>query len=345
MRKTSKRSPRAFTRTIRSKKRVVAEWIFGVLSFLYFLFYWENNWIQTSRYDFADRRVPEALDGLKIVQVSDLHGKSFGRDNCRLLKRIRAERPDLIAVTGDLIDERSPFLEFARETICALSDIAPTFYVTGNHEGQFVEPFRAEAWEAVAEGGAFMADDALYAIVRNDRGVLEFSRLSNDPDTAPARPNDGAAEGTERPANAILLAGIPDPESIIASGLRDKQERYRKTKEVVSEHIRRLKDGLESNDKRLFVLLSHRPEQIETYDEERVDLVFSGHAHGGQFRIPGLLPNGLNAPHQGFFPKYTNGMIRKGKTVEIVSRGLGPSVIPTRFGNRPNLVVCTLHSR
>ena len=90
------------------------------------------------------------------------------------------------------------------------------------------------------------------------------------------------------------------------------------------------------------LLLSHRPEFLTLYSKYGFDLVFSGHAHGGQICVPGLLPNGLNAPGQGWFPKYTRGAHKLGETTMIVSRGLGPSVIPTRLFNRPELVVCVL---
>ena len=89
------------------------------------------------------------------------------------------------------------------------------------------------------------------------------------------------------------------------------------------------------------ILLSHRPELFETYVKENLDLVFSGHAHGGQFVIP-VLRQGIFAPHQGFFPKYTEGMHEKDGTVMIVSRGLGNSGFPIRIFNRPELIEVTL---
>ena len=88
-------------------------------------------------------------------------------------------------------------------------------------------------------------------------------------------------------------------------------------------------------------MLSHRPELFDLYVDTGVDLVFSGHAHGGQFRIPFV--GGLFAPDQGLFPKYDAGRFDHGDTTLIVSRGLGASVIPLRMNNRPELVVVTLH--
>ena len=90
------------------------------------------------------------------------------------------------------------------------------------------------------------------------------------------------------------------------------------------------------------ILLSHRPELFDTYVDSGVDLVFSGHAHGGQFRIP--LVGGLVAPNQGFFPKYDAGQFNRENTTMIVSRGVGNSIIPVRFNNRPEIIVVTLNA-
>ncbi|MFQ7260015.1 MAG: metallophosphoesterase, partial [Christensenellales bacterium] len=88
------------------------------------------------------------------------------------------------------------------------------------------------------------------------------------------------------------------------------------------------------------ILLSHRPELFELYSEYEINLVFSGHAHGGQFRLPFI--GGLIAPNQGLFPKYDSGLYTEETTSMIVSRGIGNSIIPIRINNRPNLVFAEL---
>ena len=88
------------------------------------------------------------------------------------------------------------------------------------------------------------------------------------------------------------------------------------------------------------VLLSHRPELFDVYVSGNVALVLSGHAHGGQFRLPYL--GGLVAPNQGLFPEYDAGMYVRGNTTMIVSRGIGNSLFPFRINNRPEVLIIQL---
>ncbi len=97
------------------------------------------------------------------------------------------------------------------------------------------------------------------------------------------------------------------------------------------------------DESRYTILLSHRPELFETYLDSGIDLVFSGHAHGGQFRLPFI--GGLVAPNQGLFPKYDSGLYTDGGTSMVVSRGIGNSIIPFRFHNCPEIVLVELNTR
>ncbi|MFS0574902.1 metallophosphoesterase [Sporosarcina sp. 179-K 3D1 HS] len=90
------------------------------------------------------------------------------------------------------------------------------------------------------------------------------------------------------------------------------------------------------------ILLSHRPEQFEQYVKADVDLTFSGHAHGGQIRIPGI--GGLLSPGQGWFPRYTSGIHEQDGSLMVISRGLGNSIVPLRLFNQPEIVVVTLRT-
>lgn len=123
----------------------------------------------------------------------------------------------------------------------------------------------------------------------------------------------------------IALCGIPDPYVMVFSGAPDTEEQ--------------LRQALEDVDSADFtVLLAHRPELLAKYAQFPLDLVVSGHAHGGQVRIPGVL-NGLYAPNQGWFPKLAGGAYTQDGTTLIVSRGLAVRTRLPRIFNRPEVVL------
>lgn len=124
----------------------------------------------------------------------------------------------------------------------------------------------------------------------------------------------------------INIGGIDDPDA----------QKYTNTSETV---ISQLNHVTEQQDSNYTILLSHRPELIETYMRYSFDLILVGHAHGGQWRIP-LILNGLLAPNQGLFPKYAGGLYEFEKTKMIVSRGLArESTRVPRIYNRPEVVI------
>lgn len=123
----------------------------------------------------------------------------------------------------------------------------------------------------------------------------------------------------------IALCGVPDPYEMVFSGAPDTEEQ--------------LRQALEDVDSADFtVLLAHRPEMLAKYAQFPLDLVVSGHAHGGQVRIPGVL-NGLYAPNQGWFPKLAGGAYTQDGTTLIVSRGLAVRTRLPRIFNRPEVVL------
>ena len=130
---------------------------------------------------------------------------------------------------------------------------------------------------------------------------------------------------------SINIVGIDDPDFAHEFGVEDS---------VIAASFL---EGIEYDKGNYTVLLSHRPELIDAYSQAGVDLVFSGHAHGGQIRLPFV--GGLIAPDQGLLPEYTSGAYEKGDTVMVVSRGIGNSIFPFRINNRPELVSVTLKSR
>lgn len=141
---------------------------------------------------------------------------------------------------------------------------------------------------------------------------------------------NGNAGTLEINGQKINLCGVPDPD---IDSFTDTAVSWEQMLQALS--------GIHQNGY-YTILLSHRPERIESYLNYDFDLILSGHAHGGQWRIPGIL-NGLFAPNQGLFPKYAGGEYRFQETTMIVSRGLARESTPLpRIFNRPELVIVDL---
>ena len=126
----------------------------------------------------------------------------------------------------------------------------------------------------------------------------------------------------------VLVYGIDDPYFVT--------ENDRESKEIIRSSL----SGITPDSSKYTILLSHRPEAFEAYAESGFGLVFTGHAHGGQFRFPGI--GGIFAPGQGLLPEYDAGEFQSGSTTMIVSRGIGNSIMPLRIGNPPEIIVTDL---
>ncbi|MFQ9977306.1 metallophosphoesterase [Clostridium cadaveris] len=259
--------------------------------------FWQNNSIVISNYTHRSRKIPSAFHGYKVLHISDLHNKMFGKNQDYLIKKIKASSPDIIVITGDLIDRRRFDLDTAMCFINKAVDIAPIYYVSGNHEAWSGKYDQIK--QSLKDAGVLILDDTSLELLKGE--------------------------------NSIQLLGLSDPDFLTSNYLDGTN-----TKKLELQ----LKQW--SNDINYKILLSHRPELFSLYIENNIDLIFSGHAHGGQIRLPFL--GGLIAPDQGFFPKYTSGPYKNGNTTMFVSRGLGNSIFPFRVFNRPEIVVVTLKS-
>lgn len=259
---------------------------------------WGNQALMVNTYRITSSNLPEAFDGFRIAQISDLHNCQMGKNNEKLLSMLRAEAPDIIVITGDMIDSRQTDVDIALHLAGELVMIAPCYYVSGNHEA------RVSEYDSLKAG-----------LVELGVTVLENAKVT-----------------IESSGGKITLAGVVDPSF--------KTDYLNGDDTVIMGGI--LTELLDEEDG-YTILLSHRPELFEVYAQHTVDLVFSGHAHGGQFRIPFV--GGLIAPNQGLFPKYDAGIYEEGNTTMVVSRGIGNSIVPFRINNRPEIVLVELASQ
>ena len=280
-----------------SKKALISVCtLIAVLLVLIIWTIWGNTALMVSTVTVSSNRIPTAFNGFLIAQVSDLHNAVFGENNAELLQILSECKPNIIVVTGDLVDAEHTDIDVALDFAKEAAQIAGTYYVTGNHEGSLSQ------YDELKTGLESMG-----VVVLEDTSMqLEYN------------------------GEKVTLIGLSDPSFTLKGNMLGE------VPAMVDTKLR----GLIGDKDNYTILLSHRPELFETYVNCGVDIVLSGHAHGGQFRLPFI--GGLVAPNQGLFPKYDAGLYTKGDTNMIVCRGLGNSIIPIRFNNRPEIVLLEL---
>ena len=283
--------------TAKEKRFIMLAVAAAVLVALVIWIAWGNTALELNTYTVSSAKLPQSFDGYRIAHVSDLHNAEMGKDNEKLLTILRDADPDMIAITGDLIDSRSTNVEIALNFIREAVKIAPCYYVTGNHEARVNE--YDELKSGMEAAGVIVLEDARTEI---------------------------SLEG-----ETITLIGVNDP-SYQTDYLFGDSETVMDTK----------LEELHTEDDVFTILLSHRPELFDIYADHGMDLILSGHAHGGQFRLPFI--GGLVAPNQGLFPEYDAGIYTEGNTNMLVSRGVGNSILPFRINNRPEVILIELQA-
>lgn len=259
---------------------------------------WGNQALELSVYCIESDNLPESFDGYRIAQISDLHNAEMGKENEKIISKLKEAEPDIIVITGDMIDAQNTDTDIALNLARKAVEIAPCYYISGNHEAG-VNQYEQFKYDLI-QLGVIVLDD--------DKVKIELG------------------------GESISLIGVNDPNF--------KRDNLSGSADTV---IGDILNSLSDEEDGFTVLLSHRPELFDTYVKSNIDLVFSGHAHGGQFRLPFI--GGVVAPNQGFFPEYDAGIYADGDTNMVVSRGIGNSIIPFRVNNRPEVVLVELAVR
>lgn len=261
------------------------------------LVYFSHDGLRISCYDIS----AAVTEPIRIVQLSDLHNSEFGADNQRLVQTVAEQNPDLIFLTGDLLNDDDPDASIAVNLIEKLSHVAPVFASYGNHELTYEDTFHADLAQLYQEAGATFLDFSWEDVTVNDTPL----RI-------------GGVYGYCLPAE------------------------YLSTNETRQDECDFLTEFQDTNLPTL--LLCHLPvswlgRSLNSWD---VDVVFSGHLHGGQVILPGV--GGLYAPDMGWFPGRLWGTYQSEDQAHtlVLSCGLGSAEHTPRINNIPEIVVVDL---
>ena len=258
-----------------------------------------NTHISTTSYSVALQNLGSSV---RVILLSDLHGKSFGRENSRLIAKIEEQTPDVIFLDGDMIDRSADSADVQEllRLIKRLHEIAPVYFAPGNHELEYMQTDTSLLTQ-VTEAGAVIVNDSYVDVTIAGQPLriggtmghaFYFGRSEEEFSSSPEYQFLKAFEDTDVPK--ICLAHMPD--TFIFNG---------------------------------------------AYNLWNVDLILSGHTHGGLIRLPFI--GGLYAPMQGWFPEYDQGYFRLGEHMQmVITSGLaGHGMIP-RINNPPEIVVIDL---
>lgn len=255
---------------------------------------WENQSPMLTKTTVVCADTPEELVGLRIAHISDFHNTKYPDDGQSMIESIKQEQPHLIAITGDLIDSYATDCERSLNFTQRLVEIAPVYYVTGNHEGRLDDIYPDFEAKLTKQG---------VHVLRNRQELIEYNGYS------------------------FRIVGIDDP--------RFASEKSAEEEALLLHYI----SQFEVETAPFTLMLSHRPEGFEAYCDAKIDLVLTGHNHGGIVRIPFL--GGLYAEGE-LFPEHDSGLFNEDQTVMFVHRGSGNNSVTFRVNNRPEVVILTL---
>lgn len=282
-----------------------------------------NKNIFVKKYKIQSEKITKSFNNYKIVQITDVHSIRNEIQLEKIINKIKKCKPDLICVTGDLIDsdyysiqnnlyENNEITQIEELTVKFMNELvnfADTYYIYGNHEMMLLDDPENNMFKLALEKSGVK-------ILNNKVQVLE-------------------KEGEK-----INLIGVQDPATLY------KDEKYANVKNSNKEKVEVILNDLfleipEENN--FTILLSHRPEYFELYDKYNIELALTGHTHGGIIKMP--IIKGIYAHPQGWLPKYSYGIYEANDFSMIISGGIGYSKLPIRIFNPPEICVITLENK
>lgn len=264
--------------------------------FLFFIFlglswsiFFEPYRLKVEEVKVGIKNLPSVFEGIKIVQLSDLHSGKMGRREKKVLQMVKKINPDFIFITGDFVDWTTKNINHFRDFFAELSQNGKIkiFGVYGNHDH---------------DNRNFSAFNTFFK--ENNVEIL-----------------NNESRKIEKNGEFIHLLGVDDPHRGF-------------------DNIEKTMAGLEDNAPK--ILLAHSPDILRRVQGKNIDLILTGHTHGGQVNIPFLVKLVLPLKYD---KKYQQGLFQENGTYLYVNRGIGPTLLPIRFNSPPEVTSITLTRR
>ena len=260
--------------------------------------------LYVKKYQIYSPKLPLSFDGVRIIFISDLHGKIYGKENSTLIEMIDKAKPNYIFIGGDMvvggekcIDISRKTLDTAVELLSKLSKKYRIFHALGNHEEKLCQALWQEYKSALLDMNITLLDNDKYSLISDEDEVIDVYGLSLGMDFYP-----------KFKRKALMLDDINN------------------------------RVGMKGEN--FSVLMAHSPIYFKTYSEWGADLTLSGHLHGGIMRLPFI--GGVIGPDFFVFPKYSGGVYKEDVKTMIVSCGAGMHTINLRIFNPPEITLVEL---
>ena len=227
-----------------------------LLGIILIYLYNENTNLKNKEYEVKSDKLPLNFNGYKLLHISDFHNTNSKRIKTKIIKAISKNNPDIIIITGDLIDSRRTNIYTVKEFLRTIVNFVPVYYVLGNHESRLADVQKLIN-EVESVGVNVLRNETIDIYVNNEH---------------------------------IKITGLEDPAFYTSCETSDELVAY----------INNVLKVIENKENNFNVLITHRPEYITQYAQHNYEIVFTGHAHGGQIRLP--IFGGVIAPRSRIFP-------------------------------------------
>ena len=266
--------------------------------------YIDSNMIEISEFEIKNKKIPSEFDNYKILQLSDLHSKAFGKDNIKLIEKINEISPSIIVMTGDMVNCNDTNFDNFFHLVDVISQKYDVYYIVGNHEESMKSSYKNTIIDYLKSHNVNVLDNEKVTLEKDGKEIDLYGMWCN----------------------------------LKYYTAKDAKEKYDFTLDVMN----KIMEDETLDENKFNILLAHNPNFIEAYTKWGADLTLSGHIHGGMVRLPFI--GGVFSPDTFLFPKYSEGLYNVNDKELIVSRGLGRGVRGFRFFNRPEINVITLKS-